>query len=83
LCEAARQVSVRSAKPYPEAGEPDDGCHLYEVELAARGARSYAERHLVGRPSFHGGIIKVGKHEVAVETETIWEIAMSMGASVR
>jgi len=28
---------VRSSKPYPECGEPDDELHLYEVELTARG----------------------------------------------
>ena len=37
---------VRSAKPYPESGEPDDGMHLLEVELHARGLQRFKDGEL-------------------------------------
>jgi hypothetical protein len=37
---------VSSAKPFPESGEGDDGRHLYEVELLARGYSDLGQQGL-------------------------------------
>src|SRR5262249_52985700 len=37
----ARVRSVMAAKPFPEAGEPDDGRHLLPIECAARGITGF------------------------------------------
>jgi hypothetical protein len=37
---------VRDTKPYPESGQGDDGRHLYEVELVARGYSDLGQQGL-------------------------------------